>query len=329
MMSKEQKTDMVEQGATNQPVMDSEKQVAKKSSRMRAFILYFIFTVLLAVGSAIAVYYTTPIVLKSLAPQKFTIIPPPSPISDTIQTQNDTIFINEIESESQTVVEEEAAAEEEEVISAERISEPTAHLITHTDPLVFVPFQPVVSEEQQPMQMPTVTARPNSNYSILKAMELRDALKNGGECRPLLEELVAIPNKTPEMDQALMSLLQSCLERPLAGQMKEAFHAAKKRAILRIFQTKYPTYIAYFKAIPYFLANIRKKNPTGKDPLDILDLIQNAVDADRPQLVLKLIPELPANVQATLNDVTQLAQAESDLNRTLNQLMKTLFDRGE
>ena len=324
-MTKEEKIDNPE---VKEAEVSTHKNVSSRSSR-RHFFTYLIFMLFLAAGSAVAVYYATPLVLASL------VSPKPLVVVKSIPRANS-------ESENLPYVEEIPTIENESIATSffeETEVQPAPQPIV--EEIVLIPEPVYEQEKAQPStelgqltssssSKPQPSSYPNStNYSILKAMELRDALKNGGECRPLLEELVAIPNKTPEMDQALMSLLQSCLERPLAGQMKEAFHAAKKRAILRIFQANYPTYIAYLKAIPYFLANVRKKNPTGDNPLDILDLIQNAVDADRPQLVLKLIPELPANVQATLNDVTQLAQAESDLNRTLNQLMKALFDRGE
>ena len=297
----------------------AKKDKASKSKK-RGFFVYLIFMLLLAVGSGAAVYYTTPLVLASLAPKPSMIVKtiPAARARELSEPQPTEIVSNEPDMTNE---------EEETILSQDDdIIEVVTTFIPRETPVI---EQSVVTAPtiQQPEKIETPYKKPS--YSVLKAMELRDAFKNGGECRPLLEELVAMPDKTPDMDQALMELLQSCLDRPIAGQMQEAFHAAKKRAILRIFQTKYPTYIAYLKALPYFLANVRKKNPTGEDPLDILDRIQNAVEADHPQLVLKLIPELPENVQATLNDVTQLAEAESNLHRTLNRLMKALFDGGE
>jgi len=309
-MTKEQQNENTEKPEATVSVKKNKTPKSKK----RGFFVGLIFMLLLAVGSGTAVYYATPLVLTSLAPNKPLVVKTvPAAKAQELPPVHP---IEVIPQQTEFAIEEEQAIifPQEEIIEQEtKIAEPEP-------PVVEVP---IVSQEK------VETPRKKSSYSVLKAMELRDAFKDGGECRPLLEELVAMPDKTPDMEQALMELLQSCLDRPIAGQMQEAFHAAKKRAILRIFQTKYPTYIAYLKALPYFLANVRKKNPTGDNPLDILDRIQNAVDADHPQLVLKLIPELPENVQATLNDVTQLAEAESNLHRTLNRLMKALFDGGE
>ena len=308
-MSKDQTQENTEKTET---AVSAKKSPTSKSKK-HGFFVGLIFMLLLAVGSGTAVYYTTPVVLSSLAPKKTLTVKTIS----SAKTQE-----LEVQEPTKIIPEETVALKEEIVFPQEEVTEEEEeeNLIEVRSPAI---------DTQVVQQIQIETPRKKSSYSILKAMELRDAFKNGGECRPLLEELVAMPGKTPDMDQALMELLQSCLDRPIAGQMQEAFHAAKKRAILRIFQTKYPTYIAYLKALPYFLANVRKKNPTGDNPLDILDCIQNAVEADHPQLVLKLIPELPENVQATLNDVTQLAEAESNLHRTLNRLMKALFDEGE
>ena len=304
-MTKEAKKEKTE-------IVETEKAEAKdtpkttKKSPAKKFLLTLIALLLLAAGSGVAVYYTTPVVLKSLAPQRMLAVK--------------TIPVAHAASEIAPVIEEEEPVlEEVEVIE----EQPVEAEIYYTEPLIPLPAPSFV---QQPTPPVVQQPRRTPPYSVLKAIELKEAFKNGGECRPLLEELVAMPNKTPEMDQALVELLKACLDRPISGQMQQAFHSAKKRAILRIFQNNYPTYLAYLKALPYFLANVRKKNPTGDDPMDMLDRIQNAVDADHPQLVLKMIPKLPQNVQATLNDVTQYAEAESHLYKTLNQLMKALFD---
>lgn len=321
-MTKEEKNETAIKNETAE--VKSKPQKASKSKKKGTW-LYLIFMLLLAAGSGVAVYYTTPLVLASLAPQK------PLIIKTVPQAKAHEAPVVKTEPVDKPIFEDISLVQEEPIAEQEvEVVLPEIHIEEQFVPPEVsgsVMFQPEPVPQPAPVQQPA--PRKPVNYSVLKAIELRDAFKNGGECRPLLEELVAMPNKTPEMDQALMELLRTCLERPIAGQMQQAFHAAKKRAILRIFQANYPTYLAYLKALPYFLANIRKKNPTEDTPMDILDRIQIAVDDDRPQLVLKLIPKLPENVQATLNDVTQCAEAESALYKTLNQLMKALFDGEE
>ena len=307
----------------------AKNQQSTKKSALRSFLLYLVFMILLTVGSGIAVYYYTPVVLLSLQPNKPLIVKPHRtlPAKDVVpaldsKTDSELSFeeIQIFVPEEPLIIEEEEEDFDSFNLPEEEVEDENEEEEEDVEEIVEIPRNP-----RQSVTSLSYSPKATMNYSLLKAIELRDALKNGGDCRVLLEELIAMPDKTPEMDQALMDLLKSCLDRPINGQMKQAFYATKKRAILRIFQAQYPSYLAYLKALPYFLVDIRKKNPTTDTPLDILDRIQNAVEEERPQLVLTLIPELPENVQATLHEVTQLAVAEADLNKTLNQLMTALF----
>ena len=216
-------------------------------------------------------------------------------------------------------------SERVEAVVEEKVTEPVmepVEVMPEPEPEV-----PAVVPEAKIVEKPAPVILQH-HYTVLKAIQLREALKQEGECRPLLEELIAIPNKTPEMEQALMNLLQACLDRPVFGQMRQTFYTAKKRAILRIFRNDYPIYWAYLKSLPYFLADIHCKNPVGDAPMDVLDQLQRAVEEDRPQLVLELIPQLPKNVQPILSDVQQYATQEVNLYRTFNRLMSTLFTQG-
>ena len=314
-------------------IQETEQLSNAKSSKKRGgskFFLYLIFMFLLAAGSGFAVYHMTPLVLASLAPKTpITLKTIPAAKAQSLSEQKTTEFVYGDQVATITVEENEITPSdpfetEDPVYTPEEKVEAVVQTPVIVEAQIIPPQHDIIQPEYNPQ--PRKKMAP---YSVLKAMELRDAFKNGEECRPLLEELVAIPNKSAEIDQALVNLLQACLDRPLSDQMKQAFYQARKRAILRIFQAKYPTYLAYIKTIPYLLANIHKKHPGTNNPLDILDRIQNAVDQDHPQLVLTLIPELPENVQATLNDVARYAEAESSLYKTLNYLMKALFDGEE
>ena len=305
---------------TEKPTQQSD---TKKTALSSGFLFYLVFMIFLTIGSCVAVYFYTPLVLMSLAPHKPLAIKPHKTSQEESVLPSFQKPVVEKTQEEINLFDQNVITEEKNFLAKDEDTLFSLETPKETEPA----FQ--AQEAQQPTSVLINPSKSSNSYSVLKAIELRDALKSGSDCRPLLEELIALPNKTPEMDQALMKLLQSCLDRPITGQMKQAFYAAKKRAILRIFQAENPTYIAYLKALPYFIIHIRKKNPTTNAPLDILDRIQNAIDEERPQLVLKLIPELPENVQATLHDVTQLAEAEFNLNKTLNQLMKALFDGEE
>ena len=319
-----------EKQSVNKP--EEKKVEQKKSSKHVGLTL--IALLLLAAGSGVAVYYMTPIVLSSLAPAK-PIVTPIKKAEATVLEPQLVVQVEEVPTNDTVIFKEESLElsedEFQEVVVSENENLPLLEAISD-EPKALALEDPEPTEQKLIVTKPTepkpVTTQPKVTppYSVLKAMELKEAFKNGGDCRSLLEELVALPNKTPEMEQALMELLQACLDRPIGGQMQQAFQQAKKRAILRIFQNDSPTYLAYLKALPYFLADVRKKNPSGDAPLEVLNQVQDAVEADRPQLVLNLIQKLPENVKATLNDVTQYAEIESQLYRNLNRLMKALFD---
>ncbi len=178
--------------------------------------------------------------------------------------------------------------------------------------------EPVVSQKSQ-------SGDTISDNSLTLILELKDAFKNGENCRPLLEKLIAKPDLSPELERKLVWLLQICLEPNLNKQLASAFSAQKRTALLRIFQIQYPTYIAYLKLIPYFLVDVRKLNPTGHGPIDTLDKIQNAIQTNQPELVLELLSQLPKSVQSTFYDVKTLAQAQIKLDEELNHLMQLML----
>ena len=299
----------------------------KKSNKAK-FWLTLIALLLLAAGSGVATYYTTPIVLHSLAPQKSL---PIMPIKPRIQqVSSEAIEEPVLQLEEITAIEEpNLETNISEIIEEENESEISKLEETEQNSVPEIQEEvAIVAEEEVPETTTSIAVPKHKPYPVLKAIALKESFKNGEECRPLLEEWIAMPNKTPEMEQALVALLQACLERPANGQMQNAFSQTKKRAILRIFQNEYPLYLAYLKALPYFIADVYHKNPTGETPLDILNRIQTAVYADKPHAVVQLIKKLPANVQATLNDVTHYAEAEVRTQKTLNHFMQILFSEG-
>ena len=190
-------------------------------------------------------------------------------------------------------------------------------------------IEPVAMLKPEPFPLKSAPVSMLPPLSVLNAIRLHQAFIEGGECRPLLEELIKLPNKTVQMNDALMNVLPFCLDRPLPEQMQSAFNKAKKRAILRIFENENAIYVAYLKTIPYLLADIRQKNPTSETPMSLLNQIQNAVEENQAQQVLTLLAKLPDNVQLALSDVKQYALREVALEQALENLMQLLFKGGE
>ena len=162
--------------------------------------------------------------------------------------------------------------------------------------------------------------------SLLKAIQLYESFQRGGECRKLLEELMAISDI--QAQKSLKELLPICLEHPLPQQMQQAFYKGKKRAILRILQSENTIIISYLKMLPYIVFDIYKKDPNTDTPMDVLYSIQNAVEQNQYTQVLELIDKLPENVQPVLYDLQQCALREVTIYKTLQNLIQTLAAQG-
>lgn len=336
------------ENTSEQPVEEVVATPPKKLKKAKLFAKFFVFFILFF-GVSFAAYQLGPAIysfFKPKTPLAMTIKLSPKKEKQEIVFKDDFSQLNLTddffkEMDQKDLEEMEDVFAEEEFVDDEKIEDAFAEEeFVHGEqaPDMISDFSKGINSEfavstmeKQPEENQTqnINTNPEQNsYSILKAIQLREAFKTGDQCRPLLEELFALPNKTEEVEKALVNLLQICLDRPIIGQMQEEFKRAKKRTILRIFQSQYPTYLAYLKVLPYFVADIYHKNPTGDTPMDVLNRLQDAVYTDRPHLVLKLIPELPENAQATLYEVSQYALQEDQLYKTLNQLIKTFSMQG-
>ena len=279
----------------------------------------------IAFGGATVLYHGVPYLYEYLHPS-FTVQPviqylPPQPIGSLLLEEQpsdkpatDELILEEIVEPIVTKEAQPKISENSKQVQVEIIAQP--------EPLSV----PVSFQEPLP-QKKTKQTRPI--YPVLDAIRLYNAFIEGEDCRPLLEELIKLPNKPPKMDETLMNVLQFCLNRPLPDQMQEAFNKSKKRAILRIFQNTYPAYLAYLKTIPYLLMDVRKKEPAGNTPMEILDQIADAIDTNHPHQVLVLIEKLPPNVQSILYDLKQYAAQEEQLYQSLDSLMQLLFQGDE
>ncbi|MBQ4472145.1 MAG: hypothetical protein II942_02745 [Alphaproteobacteria bacterium] len=333
-MAKESKKEPEEVETPEVPAAEETKPQKKRSGKKKFFVFLLVLG-LLAASGVVGYTYVAPLAQSIYdsfqsdegVPEPEAVVTPTPEIEPAVE--EDQFLEPELPQEPQPVeeVSEEPVVVEEEVVVEQTQPEPIPEL--SPEPVQIVP-EPVVELQPEPVQpQPVVKQKPLSiTHPVMKVMELKEAFQNNGQCRPILEELMAMPEKTPKMDRALMDLLQTCLDKPLKGQMKETFNAAKRRAILRSFQSENPSWTAYLQALPYLLADIHQKNPTDDTPLSILDRIQNAVNADKPVAVLDLIPQLPQSVQAVLFDLQQSAQEEATLYKNLNQLMKALFAEG-
>ena len=332
-MTKESKKEPENVETTEAPAAEETKPQKKKSTKKKFFVFLLVLG-LLAASGVVGYTYVAP-----LAQSVYDSFQSDEEVSESEPVVTPAPEIEPAVQEDSFLEPEQSTEEDtDEIIMVDEIAEEEPQPVVETEPepapepvqIIVEPEPVVVEPEPAPVQpTPVAKKRPASmTYPVMKVMELKEAFQTNGQCRPILEELMAMPEKTPEMDRALMNLLQTCLDKPLKGQMKETFDAVKRRAILRSFQSENPSWTAYLQALPYLLADIHQKNPTGDTPLNILDRIQNAINADKPVAVLDLIPQLPQSVQAVLFDLQQSAQEEAALYKNLNQLMKALFAEG-
>jgi len=282
-------------------------QKTKKSVRVKRLVI--LIALLLLTGSVS--YVVTPFILPYLSST-------PLVHEEEVVSVEEAAFVEPAQS-SQS----EQEVVEEIVEPVEPESEPVIEAIPVEEEKTSV----IQEQEKQPENLPSLRPQKiSSKIPLLKAMQLYEAFQKGEECRPLLEELIALAEDEPEMGKKLMALLRFCLENPFPQQMKEAFYDDKKRAILRILQSENPIWTAYLKMIPYTVVDIHKKGVLSDAPMDILYRIQSAVDANQFSLVLDLIAKLPENVQPALYDLQQCALREVAVYQTLQDLIQTLAE---
>ncbi len=318
----------------------------KKKSWKKRLLFKVCFLALTAAGAGVAVYHITPLVVSVLnAATPIIIEPKETPDLETsleiwqapVSEEMPPLF------EELAVIQDTPPVTEELPVSEGVLPETQVQVLPAIPEIVPEPKSipvippkiapkpkaaPVLSTVQ-PVVTPSEPSAGLSDKFILKALELKDSFKNGNKCRVVLEELIAMPDKTPAVNEALMNLLQVCLEQPKEGKIQEVFARSKKQVILQIFKDEYPLYLAYFKALPYLLADIRQKHPKGDDSMAVLNRIQIAINSEKPMQVLSLIDALPQSVQPYLYDVRQYAEHESALYQTLNNLIQALFSQEE
>lgn len=306
---------------------ENQKKRKKKSKAKKILLSLFFFALFLA--GAGASYYLTPVVYHFLNPPKPVNIPlfedtlpSPLPVAEAVTAQP--VVVDEVlpvvfPEDTDLMTLEEPPVVPKQMEFVEEVSETVLN-------------QPAKLLPQVEEKVTEISERsdflPATNASfLLKSIELKEAFQQQGECRPVLEELMLMPNKTPQTDKALMQLLQLCLENQ-HNQMDIQFRQIKKRALFRLFQNDYPTYLVYLKMIPYFLADIRQKNPDNNTPLGKFYLFENAVKADCPESVIHYGADLPENVQNTLKDVLASAQKQIQMNQQIDTVINEIFQQG-
>ena len=304
----------------------SKKHKARKLKKSVLLVLF-----LLLVGSAS--YVLTPLFLPYLADT-------PEINQDeiiSVPAQNESLNdIGEVLLETnETPTDTENSQEQMHPVIEEQNNEPTvmqSEEVAIIKPALPEPVIPKLNDNAQTLDKVTPPVKESTQTvqtpPLLKVIQLYESLQQGTDCRPLLEELMSLASITPTAEQSLKELLPICLEHPLPQQIQQAFYKNKRRTILRILQNENSALASYLQMILYTIFDIRKVNPSSDTPMDLLYSIQNAVDQNQFELVLKLIDQLPENVQPALFDLQQCALREASIYQTLQNLIQTLASEG-
>ena len=311
--------------STAETIVSSDTEHEDKSHTFRN-ILFLIFFLLLVVGGS---YYLTPLLLPYLS--ESSVIKQDEVISVEVSETETPVIVAD---DYSTVIQPEIAIEESnlpEESQAEMPLTPSGVVLMPEQPVPILP-KPDTNTYNTPsvnIQSQPVTPKSAAQDTLLiKVIQLYEAFQQDGQCRPLLEKLITLSELHPVIQSSVNELLTICLENPISEQIQTAFYKNKKRAILRILQNKNTPMMAYVKALPYLIFDIRKKDAFDDTPMDTLYRLQAAVEGNDFSQILDLINQLPDNVQPVLYDLKQSAIHENTIYQVLQNLIQTLATGG-
>ena len=185
--------------------------------------------------------------------------------------------------------------------------------------------QPSVTEEetassvseQEPIVLNTET-----NYTLAQALTFKENFLNGHSCRNDYLSLTDSTNKTPEMLEVINNLSPYCLNHQNAAEnVKKAFLKNKRKALVAMYQVKSPKWLSYLKTIPIYLIEIRKLNPTGSKPKDLIYKAQNELHQNNIEQADKILKQLPENMQSAMLDFFREAELYLRADKSLTSLI--------
>ncbi len=200
----------------------------------------------------------------------------------------------------------------------------------------FTPQKPDnVSLSEEPIKSLT---QPNTTLSVAKmeGFTLNDALRfkekflTEDNCYEEYQQLSNAIHKTSTANVVLENLYPYCISNTGAVKnVKEAFLKNKKAALIVYYRENNPLWLAYLKAIPAMLIEIRKINPLKDTPKDILYRAQNELYSQNVSKAMDLINSLPLSMQRKMSDFFREAGIYNSAKESLNQLILSFEKKGE
>ncbi len=166
--------------------------------------------------------------------------------------------------------------------------------------------------------------------SLRDVLLLRDRFLNGEPCLEEYEKINALENKNQKIQDVLNTLAPYCLSHLKAvSELEKTFRQDKKQAVITYYHVTEPRFIAYLKAIPTYLIDIREINPKGNTPIETLDKIHNEIEKQNIEKALALTDTLPDYMKSALSSFHREAQIYLRAKKSIEKLVLSFEAQGE
>ncbi len=184
-------------------------------------------------------------------------------------------------------------------------------------------------DEQQALSQEKSTPQIDG-FSLSDALLFKEHFLTEESCYEDYQKLLNVSNKTFLANDVLNNLSPYCLSNQSAiKNVRSAFLKNKKKALIVYYKENNPSWLAYLKAIPASLIEIRKINPTKNNPKDILYSAQNEIDSQNISKAIDLITKLPLTMQQKMTDFYREAAIYNRAKNSIDQLILSFEVKGE
>ena len=167
-------------------------------------------------------------------------------------------------------------------------------------------------------------------FSLADALLFKEHFLTEESCFEDYQKLLNTTHKTTLTDDVLNNLSPYCLSNQSAiKNVRDAFLKNKKKALIVYYKENNPSWLAYLKAIPASLVEIRKINPTEDTPKDLIYKAQNEIDSQNISKAIDLITKLPLTMQQKMTDFYREAAIYNRAKNSIDQLILSFEVKGE
>ena len=178
-------------------------------------------------------------------------------------------------------------------------------------------------------ETPVKTQQP-IGFTLKEALDFKEHFLTEDSCHTDYQKLLNLSDKTKEVVDVLNDLAPYCLsnQKPVKN-LREAFLKDKKEALIVYYKENNPAWLAYLKAIPASLIEIRKINPQANKPKDILYKAQNEILSQNVSKAIEYVTMLPLSMQRKMNNFYREAAIYNRAKNSLDQLILSFEIKGE